>query len=215
MSVLAIAMSRPSVRSGFADQDHDDGPGVEWAVAQAGRAPDVLGATAAAGTVTVIGSRTAAAALWARLASRAPFSAARPRLPVRGGVSAKTAALARILVVTVMRSGSPRHALPAASGRQDIAAAGGDLGERRVLARVDDEERGREACPPRLRVRREGDGPDLDGRQRCLVHEVAQLRTHDLRSADRTAQDRHVLLYTPAEWRAFVGGFKRGEFDLT
>ena len=23
-----------------------------------------------------------------------------------------------------------------------------------------------------------------------------------------------VLLYTPAEWRAFVGGVKRGEFDL-
>ena len=27
--------------------------------------------------------------------------------------------------------------------------------------------------------------------------------------------DGHVLLYTPAEWRAFVGGVKRGEFDLT
>jgi len=26
--------------------------------------------------------------------------------------------------------------------------------------------------------------------------------------------DGHVLLYTPAEWSAFVGGVKRGEFDL-
>ena len=26
--------------------------------------------------------------------------------------------------------------------------------------------------------------------------------------------DGHTLLYTPAEWRAFVGGVKRGEFDL-
>jgi hypothetical protein len=44
---------------------------------------------------------------------RGPLSAGRPALPVGGGASLKTAAFERILVVTVTRPGSPRHALVA------------------------------------------------------------------------------------------------------
>jgi hypothetical protein len=44
---------------------------------------------------------------------RAPFNAGRPRLPVGGGAGSKTAALLRILVVTVTRWGRARQALVA------------------------------------------------------------------------------------------------------
>ena len=65
------------------------------------------------GLVIVTGANTAVPASCARLPRHSPLSAGRPRLPVLGGASLKTAAFARILVVTVTRSGSPCHALVA------------------------------------------------------------------------------------------------------
>lgn len=67
------------------------------------------------------------------------------------------------------------------------------------------------------------DRPDLAGltwRKSTLSADqgecVETARLPDRRVAVRHSKDPAggVLLYTPAEWRAFVGGVKRGEFDL-
>lgn len=67
------------------------------------------------------------------------------------------------------------------------------------------------------------DSPDLAGltwRKSTLSAEQGECVEiavlPDRRMAVRHSKDPggHVLLYTPAEWRAFVGGVKRGEFDL-
>jgi hypothetical protein len=51
-----------------------------------------------------------------------------------------------------------------------------------------------------------------DAQADCV--ETAILPDHSVAVRHSKNPAGEVLLYTPAEWRAFVGGVKRGEFDL-
>jgi hypothetical protein len=44
--------------------------------------------------------------------------------------------------------------------------------------------------------------------------EVAFLPDGFMAVRDSTQPDGHALIFTPAEWEAFVGGVQDGEFDL-
>lgn len=48
----------------------------------------------------------------------------------------------------------------------------------------------------------------------CACVEVAALPDGNIGVRDSKNQDGPVLVFTPAEWDAFVGGVKDGEFDL-
>jgi hypothetical protein len=50
-----------------------------------------------------------------------------------------------------------------------------------------------------------------DGGQ-CV--ETAVLPDHRVAVRDSKHPDEAILVYTPAEWRAFIAGAKAGEFDL-
>jgi hypothetical protein len=50
-----------------------------------------------------------------------------------------------------------------------------------------------------------------DGNQ-CV--EVAVLPDERVAVRDSKHPDEAILIYTPAEWRAFIAGAKAGEFDL-
>jgi len=49
------------------------------------------------------------------------------------------------------------------------------------------------------------------GNGNCV--ELARLRTGHVAVRDSKSAPGPVLLFTPREWRTFVGGVKRGEFD--